>query len=270
MMNLRLFAVTMAIAGSLGLVACSAPNPGANSPENPAPSAASSAAKPEDGLAKDIDYLTKLSLMRGHMLVAQELLELEKPAEAEPHIGHPVEEIYADVETQLADRGVAPFKAMLMEVHDLVQNRPNDPQIQAKFNDAIAAIDGAIAALPKEKTQSLDVVLPVIGNLLDVAQAEYEAAISNNKISEAIEYQDSRGFVLYAYQMLYPNVRDTIGQANPEAKQQIETAFEALQKAWPSAEAPAAPTMTAEEVSAQVAQIQQSAQSLQTAQAAQP
>lgn len=270
MMKLRLFAVTMAIAGSLALSACSPSTPSASSPESPTPSAASPEAQPADSLTKDIDYLSKLSLMRGHMLVAQELLELEKPAEAEPHIGHPVEEIYADVEGQLAERGVTPFKATLTEVHDLVQNRPSDPQIQAKFNDAIAAIDGAMAALPKERSQSLDVVLPVIDNLLDVAQAEYEAAISNNKISEAIEYQDSRGFVLYAYQFLYPTVRDTVRQSSPEAQQQIETAFEALQKAWPSAEAPAAPVMSAEEVSAQVAQIQQGFQSVQGTPAAQP
>lgn len=269
-MKLRLFAATVAIACSLGLSACNAPGPSADNPESPAPSASSPETEAANGLAKDIDYLTKLSLMRGHMLVAQELLELEKPAEAEPHVGHPVEEIYADVEGQLAERGVAPFKATLMEAHDMVQNKPNDPQLQAKFNEAIAAIDGAIATLPQEQSQSLNVVLPVMNNLLDVAQAEYEAAISNNKISEAIEYQDSRGFVLYAYQVLYPNVRDTLRQSNPEAQQQIETAFEALQKAWPTAEAPAAPVMSAEEVSAQVAQIQQSAQSLQASQAVQP
>jgi hypothetical protein len=63
-----------------------------------------------EGEAKDVDYMTKLALMKGHMMVAQELLDLQKPEQAEPHIGHPVEEIYADVEDQLSERNVKPFK----------------------------------------------------------------------------------------------------------------------------------------------------------------
>ena len=57
------------------------------------------------GEAKDVDYMVKLGLMKGHMYVAKELLDLNKPDQAEPHIGHPVEEIYADVEEQLKERG---------------------------------------------------------------------------------------------------------------------------------------------------------------------
>ena len=39
------------------------------------------------GEAKDLDYMVKLGLMKGHMMVARELLDLKKPDQAEPHIG---------------------------------------------------------------------------------------------------------------------------------------------------------------------------------------
>ena len=42
------------------------------------------------GEAKDIDYITKLGLMKGHLLVAKELLDQNQPKQAQPHIGHPV------------------------------------------------------------------------------------------------------------------------------------------------------------------------------------
>ena len=42
--------------------------------------------------------MLKLGLIKRHMLVAGELLELKKPNQAEPHLGHPVEEIYIDIE----------------------------------------------------------------------------------------------------------------------------------------------------------------------------
>nr|MBA3924250.1 helix-hairpin-helix domain-containing protein [Nostocaceae cyanobacterium] len=39
------------------------------------------------GEAKDADYMVKLGLMKGHLLVAKELLDMKRPAEALPHIG---------------------------------------------------------------------------------------------------------------------------------------------------------------------------------------
>ena len=43
------------------------------------------------GVAKDVDYMAKLGLMKGHLIVAKELLDQQQPKQAEPHIGHPVE-----------------------------------------------------------------------------------------------------------------------------------------------------------------------------------
>ena len=66
------------------------------------------------GVAKDTDYMVKLGLMKGHLFVAKELLDLKKPKDAEPHIGHPVEEIYTDVADQLNERKVKEFKTTLI------------------------------------------------------------------------------------------------------------------------------------------------------------
>ena len=70
------------------------------------------------GEAKDIDYMTKLGLMKGHLLVAKELLDQNQPKQAQPHIGHPVEEIYIDVEEQLEERKVKEFKSNLVSLTD--------------------------------------------------------------------------------------------------------------------------------------------------------
>ena len=62
------------------------------------------------GVAKDVDYMVKLGLMKGHLYVAKELLDQNQPKQAEPHIGHPVEEIYVDLEEQLNERKAKEFK----------------------------------------------------------------------------------------------------------------------------------------------------------------
>lgn len=208
------------------------------------------------GEAKDIDYMTKLGLMKGHMLVAGELLALNKPEQAEPHLGHPVEEIYVDLEEQLQERQVPEFKTALIQVQDLVKSKPNDAQVQTKFDQAMTAIDQAIAALPENQRLAPRFSLQVINGLLETATAEYTAAIANGKIKEVIEYQDSRGFVAYAQDTLLKQIEPKLKQTNANAAEQINTNLTDLRKAWPAPLPPATPVLTADEVAAKVKQVE--------------
>jgi hypothetical protein len=206
------------------------------------------------GAAKDVDYITKLALMKGHMLVAGELLALNQPAQAEPHLGHPVEEIYVDIQAQLPERKVADFKDPLMQVQDLVKSKPMDPQVKRAYDKALAAIDQAIAAIPASQQQSPTFAMQVINGLLETATAEYTAAISNGKVKEAIEYQDSRGFVLEA-QNLYKAAQPQL-KANAAQSNELKNALLTLQTAWPAPIPPATPVLTPDEVATQVKQIE--------------
>jgi len=190
------------------------------------------------GVAKDVDYMTKLGLMKGHLLVAKELLDLQKPAQAEPHIGHPVEEIYVDVEDQLNERNVPEFKTSLISLQDLVKAK--SAKIDTNFTEAVKSVDNAIAFLPEAMRSSPEFVLQVINGLLDTANSEYTAAIANGKISAAIEYQDSRGFVIYAEE-LYKGISSQVSAANADTDKLIASNMSELSKNWPSVIPPATP-----------------------------
>lgn len=211
------------------------------------------------GVAKDVDYMTKLGLMKGHLLVAKELLDLQKPDQAEPHIGHPVEEIYVDVEDQLNERNVKEFKTTLISLQDLVKSTPKDAKVGTNFTTSMQSVNTAIQVLPENQRSSPAFVLQVIGELLDASNAEYEAAIANNKITEIIEYQDSRGFVNYA-NTLYEGISNQMAKENPEAHKAIQASMSELTKAWPTATAPSAPVMTPERVSQLVKTIGENSQ----------
>jgi len=212
------------------------------------------------GAAKDADYMTKLGLMKGHLLVAKELLDQQQPKQAEPHIGHPVEEIYADVEDQLQERNVKEFKTTLISLQDMVKAGAKDSaQVQATFTAAEQAIDAAIQALPATQRESPEFTLRVIDGLLDAADAEYQAAIANGKISAAIEYQDSRGFVLYA-QDLYKDAAGKLTQTAPDTQQAMAKNFAELTQAWPAVIPPATPVKSPEQVSQLVKAIEQESQ----------
>ncbi|MCT7949486.1 helix-hairpin-helix domain-containing protein [Ancylothrix sp. C2] len=211
------------------------------------------------GEAKDIDYMTKLGLMKGHLIVAKELLDQQKPDQAEPHIGHPVEEIYIDVEEQLQERNVKEFKSSLINLQNLVKANGKSEKIKPEFEASMQAIDSAIQGLPEQQRNDPKFVLQVINELLDAANSEYGSAIASGKISAAIEYQDSRGFVIYA-NSLYKTISQQMEKQHPQAHKAIEKSMADLTKAWPKAIPPAAPVMTPEQVSKLVKTIEDNSQ----------
>ncbi len=75
--------------------------------------------------------MTNLRLMKGDLLVGKELIVAKEVKEAEPHFGHPVEELYVDLENELNEWGVKQFKNTLNNLHDLVIASPKDTN---KFN----------------------------------------------------------------------------------------------------------------------------------------
>ena len=193
--------------------------------------------------------------MKGHLIVAQELLAEGDHEGALPHIGHPVEELYSDIETELPERNVDDFKPTLNQLNDLAKSAPDSPQIDTLFTETLNSIDQAIAALPEEQLQSPEFVLDVIVELLKNAAAEYEASIANNQIVEAEEYQDSRGFVLYSEE-LYQTVADQVSQERPDDHQVITDSFTELKTAWPSVNPPEVPVKSPAEVNSLVSQIE--------------
>jgi hypothetical protein len=50
----------------------------------------------------DTDFLFRLGMMEGHLLVGHELIQAHKAEMALPHYGHPVKELYDDTSPYLA------------------------------------------------------------------------------------------------------------------------------------------------------------------------
>ena len=216
------------------------------------------------GVEKDTDYMVKLGLMKGHLMVAKELLALNRPKDAEPHIGHPVEEIYTDVAEQLTERKVKEFKTTLITLDDLVKAGAKDnKKVDGTFKESMTAIDTAIDALPAAQRQDPKFVLGVINGLLDTANSEYGASIADGKFKAAIEYQDSRGFITYVDQ-LYKGISAIMTKDHPAEHKVFTDTIAQLKTAWPAPIPPAAPVKTWPQVTQLVKTIEQSTQKITT------
>jgi hypothetical protein len=116
-------------------------------------------------IEKDVNYMTALGLMQGHLLVGKELLDQGTPEQAEPHLGHPVNELYGEVEDQLALRNVKPFKKPLENLYDLAKYKPSAPEVDAEYANSVKVINRAVQALPSQERYSPKFILQVINNL---------------------------------------------------------------------------------------------------------
>jgi hypothetical protein len=57
------------------------------------------------GERADVDMMEKLGLLEGHLLIGRQLLQANMSADAQPHFGHPAEEIYTYLAAQIERRG---------------------------------------------------------------------------------------------------------------------------------------------------------------------
>ncbi|MGH2415327.1 MAG: hypothetical protein ACRDEA_16895, partial [Microcystaceae cyanobacterium] len=160
------------------------------------------------------------------------------------------------VEAELPRRKVPEFKTTLNQLDELIKAKSNASKIHSGYEAAIKAIDGAIAAIPDTKRQSPQFVMQVIDDLLDTAQEEYKAGVADGKVVELIEYQDSRGFVLYA-ENLYQGISAQLKQKNSEASAAISSSMTELKQAWPSVNPPEQATKTPVAVAKLIAGIQE-------------
>src|SRR5262245_36671482 len=106
-----------------------------------------------DGGPRDtrIRFYRDIELMRGHLLVGGQLIELELWDEALPHFLHPTEELYGLMEKYIAAHGMQPFKRELQALAQTVKAKRRGAYEQAsKVVDQ--RLDAALAIARKFMT----------------------------------------------------------------------------------------------------------------------
>ena len=136
----------------------------------------------------DLDLLVVLAQMQGHLLVAQELITQRQFSAAEPHVGHPVDELYGAVDPLLTKRGIPSFLPSLEALRQQVRLNPSAPATRQKLLAAQRAINQASqAAVPAAVRQQGSTQRAVVRALAAAACEEYAAAVADGRVVEMIE-----------------------------------------------------------------------------------
>ena len=190
----------------------------------------------------DLDVLVVLGQMQGHLLVAQELLEQQQFSAAEPHVGHPIDELYGALEPALKSRRISTFLATLEELRQQVRLNPQASATAVKLTKAQQAIAAVAEALPGGGATNTGTVTAVVRQLAETAVEEYGAAIAGDQVVEVIEYQDARGFLQEAQRLLSKAVASQPTAASQLSAQQQK--ITAMLQAFPTVMPPGKAVMS--------------------------
>lgn len=190
-------------------------------------------------LPPNLDFALKIALIRGHLLIGDELVKEGQWKAAHPHFLHPVEELYGGIRARLKDYNMPPFETALKVLANTVKSRKRDDYAKALavVGDALAAADRGMKA--KESDWNAFVTETAL-EALKSATGEYEEAIVKGRIAKPVEYQDARGFIWQAETML-ESVAPALEKKDAAALGQVRAGLAELKKAFPTAMPPKTP-----------------------------
>ena len=191
-------------------------------------------------LPPDLAFGVRIALLRGHLLVGDELVKQQQWNAALPHFLHPTEEIYADITDRLAEYNVPAFDGALKALADVVKSKKGGADYAKAYkpvNDGLAAAEAAMKA--KESNWPGFVAEAAI-EATKTAAGEYEQAILKGRIAKPVEYQDARGFIWQADRMI-ESVAAELQKKDADALKQVRAGLTELKKVFPAAVPPRTP-----------------------------
>jgi hypothetical protein len=180
-----------------------------------------------------------MGLIRGHLLVGDELVKQGHWDDALPHFHHPVEELYAGIAPSLKNLGFRQFDTALKALAQTVQAKKLDAYAGAwkVVDQRMTSVDQAMQRLITPRNRF---TLQTVMAILHQAAAEYEEAVQEGRVAKPVEYQDARGFVWHAESLVSAMAPD-LEKIDLRALDDVRAAFAELKKTWPGAVPPAAP-----------------------------
>lgn len=189
-----------------------------------------------ENLAPQLHLYRGIEMIRGHLLVGNELIEAGRWADALPHFLHPEEEIYASLRDDLKAFNVAPFQAALKSLSQTVKAKNKDAYARARaaIDERLAAAETAVRA---KETNGTYFTLETALEVLQQAADEYGEAVEKNRIANVVEYQDARGFVFEADRLVGTVMQDATAK-NADAAKALKASLDELKAVFPAVTPP--------------------------------
>jgi hypothetical protein len=212
-------------------------------------------AKGISNLPPDLAFGVRLALLRGHLLIGDELVKQQRWNAALPHFLHPTEEIYSDIKAELETLKVSPFEDSLKTLAEVVKAKKGGADYARAYKAVHDALAIADMRMNEKEANWPGFVTEAAMESIKAAAGEYENAIVKGKIVKPVEYQDARGFIWQADRMIEA-VADSLQQKDAGALKEVRLGLADLKKAFPAAMPPRKPVKDHAELLAIIARME--------------
>jgi hypothetical protein len=175
------------------------------------------------------DYAIKLSLIEGHLWVANELVIQGHLTMGSKHSKHPAQEVYEELTPLFKKINSIGFADELQRM----ATHLNDQEIE-EFRSVYLEVVSAIKAVYPLMALTVAQELEISVGLLEQARLEYAVGVLDGDVLDLQEYQDAWGFTNIAEKRL----RSLEGKAQSQLAQRelhnLKTYFANAYQLWPS------------------------------------
>jgi hypothetical protein len=163
-----------------------------------------------------VDFVSNIEQIRGHLNAAVMNKEAGNNTLAKAHTLHPITEIYSSIEPQISNANSTLNETLatnLNQFSEMVNTSSTDEfdaqsqRIKGFLNQTVQEV------IPRETVDNSTFKLGVVSDLLSIAGVEYGEAVENGSIKEIVEYQDGQAFISRA--------QDVFSQAAPSIPQEL-------------------------------------------------
>jgi len=202
-----------------------------------------------------LDFALKLSQIRGHLLVGDELVKMGEWKAAQPHFAHPGQELYGPIRGRLKEYKIPPFEAALRELAGAVKARKGGEEYAKAWAKVDQALSTAETAVRDKEANGPAFTVETAIELAKSAADEYGQSIKNGRITNAVEYQDARGFIWQAEKMI-EGAAPELQKKDADAFGKLRQALAELKKDLPSPMPPKTPPAEVGKLLGNVARIE--------------
>lgn len=188
-------AILRAVAAALVLLVAACGRPAAKAADTP------QLMSQQEAIA-DADFGLRLALLEGHLRIGNALMEAGQNANALPHFGHPVHELYGDMRSYIDGHHGQQFDRDLIALEALAASSGGSPQYQSEFATVMQKVNAAHALIPPGTANSDEYALALAADICTSASQEYRNAIIAGRVGSLVEYEDARGFVMVQRDLL--------------------------------------------------------------------
>jgi hypothetical protein len=183
--------------------------------------------------AADADFLEKMGLLEGHLIIGRKLLEAGQARLAVPHFGHPIRELYTWLEPRLAARHAPGFERELEVMEAWAEG--GNTGTHGRFAEAWASLApkllAAKRAIDPGRLASARFMLGHVAMMVYDVASDYGESIERGRIVNVVEYHDSMGFLAYAAQTVAE--QRATGRATAEWTEAAEILEDLRKTAYP-------------------------------------